>query len=309
MESFSNLNYAYNFFSKNDPPFENLIGYKPMKKLGSGSFGATILYQNDRNEKKVVKISEPRGKSEHHKEISILKVLGGNGRCTKNNIACFNEVIKFPELYFYSMDYIEGTILWEYLNNLRKSVYEPIYLDICENMFLSASKSIEYIHSMGVIHNDIKGNNIMVKIVNGNYTPIIIDFGLSETRTRNAKINISPKRTPWHPESLIYYTGRFSDAIPIDYYSLKKTFSMPNIPRFDMLRGIPEMYNTHNIYKLCYIPESGNLEYSDWRIFFDMISKKISLSNESSERPKSKSKSISYKSRTDGYKISKRYAK
>lgn len=273
--SFKNLKYAYDYFGSVPPPFESLIGYHPTAQLGEGAYGASILYENNKNTKKVVKIITPRGKSSYDREVIILKALGNKGRCTKNNISCFGEIIKFPELYFYSMDYIPGKSLWDHLNYMRipQSKLSGIdwgnYLLTMKKMFLSLCKSLKYVHSMGVIHNDIKGNNIIVKNIKGVGTPILIDFGLSETRGDDGRVAIYKQKSPWHPIQAEYYSGFFSDATLLDFYGLKKTFFLPEIPSVNMLQDIPGNYSNDEIYELTSAKEI--MTKADWEAFFVLV--------------------------------------
>ena len=289
--SFKNLKYAYDYFGSVPPPFENLIGYSPEAQLGIGGFGATILYKNNKNnnDKKVVKIITPRGKSTYDREVSILKVLGNKKECDKYNITCFDKVITFPELYFYSMDYIPGATLWEYLKNMKNKIprYDDmaidspgrpdvltweLYIFTMKKMMISLVKSLTYIHEKGVIHNDVKGNNIIIKNVRGVATPVLIDFGLSEVTNNRENVGVSLSYHPsklWHPKQKEYYSGFFNDAILVDYYGLKRTFLLPEVPTYNMLYGIPPRYSNDDIYLLCEVKKTMTNE--DWFIFFKLI--------------------------------------
>ncbi len=71
------------------------------------------------------------------------------------------------------MDLIEGKNLKEYI----KSVTDPItkykhLLLIMKDLV----KALNYLHNHGIIHNDVKPDNIMI---DNNLTPILVDFGVS----------------------------------------------------------------------------------------------------------------------------------
>ena len=49
------------------------------------------------------------------------------------------------------------------------------------NVFKEIAKTLEHIHSRGIVHNDLKSNNVIIQRKNGgSFQPIIIDFGKSE---------------------------------------------------------------------------------------------------------------------------------
>ena len=71
---------------------------------------------------------------------------------------------------FFAMEYVEGTSITEYAYSKNLSIPERLELvaKICE--------SVHYAHQKGVIHRDLKPNNIMVDEIG---QPKILDFGIA----------------------------------------------------------------------------------------------------------------------------------
>lgn len=267
--SFSNIEYIYDYLTNVPPPFENLIGYSPKRKLGIGSYGASILYSNNKtSDKKVLKVTSSRNEETFKRETSVLKVLKDNNLCEKYNISCFDQITRFPEVYMYTMNYIKGETLWEYLKSLKTKKKWGEYNQTCIDIFLSLVESLNYIHSRGVIHNDVKGNNIIIK---DDKTPVLIDFGLAGIRKVGNIIDAPYIKSPFHPGYGPYYSGNFYDATYIDFYSLKRTFNLKEVPKYDMLKGIPLKYQNQTLNNLCYNKE--NMTRKDWKDFFSLIEK------------------------------------
>jgi serine/threonine protein kinase len=53
-------------------------------------------------------------------------------------------------------------------------------------MLINLLEGIAYLHEKGIMHRDLKLENIMVKKEsNGRVTPVIVDFGLAEHTSHN----------------------------------------------------------------------------------------------------------------------------
>jgi serine/threonine protein kinase len=159
--------------------------YEIIKEVGSGSFGKVYKAIRKSDGKtialKIIKVPDDntdRVIDQTQKEIDYLKKLSIPD--------CYPFVICYYDSYydpnkkeFYiEMEYIEGTTLDKYVNELwedenksKEDVYYYLLLitkDIAEGL--------KYSHSKGVIHNDIKLQNIMV---DKNNIPRIVDYGLA----------------------------------------------------------------------------------------------------------------------------------
>ncbi len=80
------------------------------------------------------------------------------------------DVIEDEEGIYYIMNYIKGVNIIEYIISQGISLYE------FKSIIISLINSIESIHNKGIVHGDIKSDNIMI---DKDYTTYIIDFGSS----------------------------------------------------------------------------------------------------------------------------------
>ena len=100
---------------------------------------------------------------------------------------CFN---KSPYLIVATYDGFESDVITESTtmhnalchHNIVSSNLCPYWLLI----FRDLSEAISYVHQQGIIHNDIKTNNVVVEKHDDNYSAVLIDFGKA-TATDNGK--------------------------------------------------------------------------------------------------------------------------
>uniref|UniRef100_A0A3Q3MY92 non-specific serine/threonine protein kinase n=1 Tax=Labrus bergylta TaxID=56723 RepID=A0A3Q3MY92_9LABR len=136
----------------------NQDDFQLVRKLGRGKYSEVFEAINiTNNEKVVVKILKPVKKKKIKREIKILENLRGGP-----NIISLIDIVKDPvQLYQTLTDY-----------DIRFYMYE-ISQDI---KILSLLQALDYCHSMGIMHRDVKPHNVMM-IMN---TLRLIDWGLAE---------------------------------------------------------------------------------------------------------------------------------
>jgi serine/threonine protein kinase len=82
--------------------------------------------------------------------------------------------------YYMTMDYCEGRSLEEFIVE-RRGVDVPMALDIIEQVLCA----LDAAHNSGIIHRDIKPDNLIVQVgANGRATIKILDFGVAKLRER-----------------------------------------------------------------------------------------------------------------------------
>lgn len=136
--------------------------YYPKGICNRASDGLYVVINNDDNKK-----NYESQKQKLIKEAQRLKSL------SHTNIVRVSDWFEANGTAYYVMDYIKGVSLKDLINQQGKPFSEKDALDYL-NQILSA---VEYIHSKGILHLDIKPSNIMIDDKN---TPILIDFGASK---------------------------------------------------------------------------------------------------------------------------------
>ena len=75
---------------------------------------------------------------------------------------------------YFVMQYVDGIPITDFSNQKRLSVRDRL------NLFMKVCEAIQHAHQKGIIHRDIKPQNILVTELNGEPTPKIIDFGIAK---------------------------------------------------------------------------------------------------------------------------------
>ncbi|OIW14019.1 hypothetical protein TanjilG_09370 [Lupinus angustifolius] len=139
---------------------------------------------------KMVKIptqDEERGvllEQQFKSEVSLLS------RLLHDNIVQFIAACKKPPVYCIITEYMSQGTLRMYLN--KKEPYS-LAIDTILRLALDISRGMEYLHSQGIIHRDLKSNNLLL---NDEMRVKVADFGTSclETRCRETKGNMGTYR-------------------------------------------------------------------------------------------------------------------
>lgn len=179
-----------------------LIDSKCVKKLGEGSFGKTYLFQKGNKKLAVKYILDSKGKNKDFikKEADILLRLQDS--CNKYNILCFESIFNIDNKYFVITEFIDGLDLRDFIDNvitkkISKSLIDPLVTK-CIKIIKDLINAVEYIHKIGIIHYDIKPENVMITRTSMK----LIDFGAAEIII-NGKTNFpSTYTTGYIPQEL-----------------------------------------------------------------------------------------------------------
>ena len=169
--------------------------YTKIRELGRGSYGIVYLgYQiSDLENRLAIKENRKiRGYIDNSDfdralatiemiltEFKIIKRLSEGG--CRPGILCYdNFFMDIDTDYIYLVTkYIEGLTLTKFVPLLIQHYPKDRVHTIMMSILLEILTNLSYVHESGIIHSDIKPDNIMVRIENGKYQAVIIDFGLS----------------------------------------------------------------------------------------------------------------------------------
>ncbi|XP_042509275.1 casein kinase II subunit alpha-4, chloroplastic-like [Macadamia integrifolia] len=142
--------------------------YEVVRKVGRGKYSEVFEgFHCISNERCVIKILKPVKKKKIKREIKILQNLCGGPNIVKLLDIVRDQQSKTPSLVF------------EYVNNTDFKVLYPTLTDYDTRYYIyELLKALEYCHSQGIMHRDVKPHNVMIDHEQRKLR--LIDWGLAE---------------------------------------------------------------------------------------------------------------------------------
>ncbi|KAF4375124.1 hypothetical protein F8388_017270 [Cannabis sativa] len=142
--------------------------YEVVRKVGRGKYSEVFegVHCTD-NEKCVIKILKPVKKKKIKREIKILQNLCGGPNIVKLLDIVRDQQSKTPSLIFEHVNNTDFKVLYPTLSDfdIRYYIYELL-------------KALDYCHSQGIMHRDVKPHNVMIDHEQRKLR--LIDWGLAE---------------------------------------------------------------------------------------------------------------------------------
>ena len=166
---------AADLFTDNQPKpqrGDRIAHYEVLEQIGSGGMGEVYLARDTGLGRKVaLKLlpssltADPQLRARFFREAQLASALDHPNICT------IHEVGQSSSLPFIAMQYVEGRNLKQLIGS------RPLKLDALLSISLQAADALAAAHDQGIIHRDIKSNNIII-------TPRgqvkVLDFGLAK---------------------------------------------------------------------------------------------------------------------------------
>ena len=246
-----------------------IIGdYKLIKLLGKGSFGETYLTQKGNDPVLLATKVLERKKME---KASTKKYLDNEIRILKQlhhpHIVRFENLLASNSNYYLIMEYCNGGdltgCLQKYKNLFRESTFS---IDIVQYLMRQIIDAMKYIHSLKIIHRDIKLDNILLSFDNEidkqNLNLLasnikIIDFGLA-TKLDKSNLAYSVLGSPVNMDPLIL--KKFDKAggyQVLEGYNEKADIWSLGTIFYQLLTG-EILFFSHNMKELMKKVEEGN---------------------------------------------------
>lgn len=148
--------------------------YQILEELGRGGMGI-VFHAHDKQlkEQVAIKILSPLLSNNVEALERLKREVSAARRITHPNVIRIHDISEMNGLHFVSMEYFHGTSLKDYI---RKRGTLPLMAAF--NIAAQICAGLEAAHRQGIIHRDLKSQNI---IVNQSNEIKIIDFGLART--------------------------------------------------------------------------------------------------------------------------------
>lgn len=177
-----------------NPPV--LTKYHLLDMIGCGGMGSVYIgYQLDRDKLVAIKLLNP----EAAKIPVLLEQFQQEGRIINDlnhpNIVKYIDHGYEAGFHYLVMDYVKGLSLDAFpLGNSMTTIGIKQTLPTMEeylNVFIGCMEALSYTHKKGLVHRDIKPQNII--LCGSEYRPCLIDFGIAKYTSAEDDLNLNPE--------------------------------------------------------------------------------------------------------------------
>jgi eukaryotic-like serine/threonine-protein kinase len=213
------------------PVSRKLGHYEILSLLGAGGMGEVYLAEDTKLDRKVaIKFlaSDSTGDSQANKRL--IREARAAARLDHPNICAIHEVGDIDDRAFIVMQYLEGDTL------AARAARKPMELRESLDVAVAVADAIAEAHSRGIIHRDIKPQNIMLT-TRGQAK--VMDFGLAKVITQKSFVESEAKT-----ESLLTEQGMIIGTVP--YMSPEQVNGQPVDTRSDIFSFGAVLYEMVN---------------------------------------------------------------
>jgi len=160
---------------------KKLGGYHLLVRIGAGGMGEVYkAHQLSLGRQVAIKILSPELTRDRSFVERFLSEARAAGKFNHPNVIQVHEVGEDHGTYFYSMEYVEGGSVQDLVARGRK--LEPLR---ATEIILQAARALEYAEKVGIVHCDIKPDNLMLT-TDGDVR--LADLGIAKSLNAQGKV-------------------------------------------------------------------------------------------------------------------------
>jgi formylglycine-generating enzyme required for sulfatase activity/serine/threonine protein kinase len=153
-------------------PADTFADYELLEEVGRGGMGVVYKARHQRLDRIVaLKVLRSRGTGEERNRFE--REAQAVARLQHPNIVQVYEVGETAGEAFVSLEFVEGQSLARRLHGT------PLPARQAAELIEILARAMHYAHKKGIIHRDLKPSNIMIRLGDGTFEPVIVDFGLA----------------------------------------------------------------------------------------------------------------------------------
>lgn len=201
----------------------NIPDYEVLKKLGQGGMGAVYLVKHKRDGKKAaLKIMLPRAEVNVKARVKFVREIELMRTLTHPNIVEFYQHGEVGGIDYFLMEFCPGGCAAD----LAKEHGGRLDLPDATRIMLQALKGLAFAHKAGVIHRDLKPQNILLTSRDANGIAKVADMGLAKNYLQAGYSGVTGKESmgtvPFMPREQV---SDFKFCKPVsDVWAMGATF-------------------------------------------------------------------------------------
>ena len=151
---------------------ETISHYRILRKLGAGGMGEVYLAEDTRLDRKVaLKILPAEFAEDEDRMNRFVREAKSASALNHPNIITIHEIGESDSTHYIATEFIDGKTLSEYAKSNRLNFKSALEIAI------QIASALDEAHSAGIVHRDIKPDNVMVR---ANGLVKILDFGVAK---------------------------------------------------------------------------------------------------------------------------------
>ena len=145
-------------------------------EISRGAYGIVLMAAHKQTLNRLAVKIVPKCSLEAKAELRLIREINILRIVNHPNLLHLIDLLEDPDYVYIVTKFVQGGTLFQWLKDRQFTVAE----DIARHFTLHIASGLQYLHSLGIVHRDLKLENILLEDVgNGVMNPVIIDYGLS----------------------------------------------------------------------------------------------------------------------------------